>query len=317
MAITTQNLADKIITSIINGESLTNILLQAQLFANLADVPIFKEWVHNELNGYSDISEIPDYRKVDVYAIYAIFENRFGEYLTREIPRGVLDECIADRVYKLTFSDTIAELENIDKSAKNDISNNLKKSLPTYYFRAFENCFEGDDIFKVQEAYQLVSASSASGVITTIKSRLLSLMCKIIEEMKLEVNFDSKMKEVMAQIINNTIYTQSFNTGNNNVSMSDSNMAIGEKASIQLSSTDKKELLDLYNRLEDLNKRVDEDETELAEYLVELKSEIDKKMSSPAIIRKTLRAIKSLGVIARDKIIEIALEKGIDMFANF
>ena len=76
-----------------------------------------------------------------------------------------------------------------------------------------------------------------------------------------------------------------------------------------MSDNSKAEITELINKLSAIKSRIEVDEIEFTDYLDEIKQELDKKISSPKIIRKSLRAIKSLGGIITEKAVEFGIDQ--------
>lgn len=316
MALSKQELSDTIIYSLINGESLSSILLKVQLFSKLINVQIFTEWVYKELNGYQNDNDLPEYRKLEASAVKVIFTNELGENQMFDVPRGLIDEKYSKEIFTFKFKETISELENFEKIGREDFQNNLIRYLPVNYFKIIEDCYEGT-FHRTYKLYQLISAISTSAITDTIKSRLLDFMYRLSEDLNLEMTFDFNMKKITHNIFNGTINAQTFTTGDTNITNDISNILIGNQTVVSLTDHDKDELQKILNQLSDLNRRTEEDKEELAEYLSELKNEISKKNTNPTIVRKLLRAIKSMGVVVRDKMLEIGIEKVIEMLGTY
>lgn len=83
---------------------------------------------------------------------------------------------------------------------------------------------------------------------------------------------------------------------------------MGDNATITLSESQKAQLTEIWEQINNIKSRFEDDSQEIAEYLFELKNEIDTKITCPSAIRKTLRAIKTIV----NKAGEYAIEKGID-----
>ena len=62
-------------------------------------------------------------------------------------------------------------------------------------------------------------------------------------------------------------------------------------------------------QIESLEKKVEDDEQDMAQYIFEIKQELDSKMPQPAIIKRALRALKTLKTIATEKAIEYGIDQ--------
>ncbi|MDE6458740.1 MAG: hypothetical protein K2L31_09125 [Muribaculum sp.] len=308
-----ETLLEEIKNAIVNNGDLTTILLKCQLLAHNIPSPNFLAWVNNELNGYQESDIIPSYRCIRVSEIKANVINDFGVSLIREIPFGLdIPEPYSSQLYCTYLRNSVSELLDFECKCKNDNKYNLKLNLHGAFFPILENCFESGDgsRYYVQSAWQLFSGQCALGVLTSIRSKVLEFICQLSEAIECDLTASENMEEKTTQIFNSTIF--SLHTVSGDISYSGNNIAIGEGASVKITEAHKAQLTELWEQINVLKSKLDDDATELAEYLVELKKEIDDKITCPAAIRKTLRAIKSI----ISKAGEIAIEHGIDQCIN-
>ena len=74
-----KQIAENILTDIMNDMSVSNILLKAKIFATKKGDSRFIDWVNQELNGYD--GNLPDYRKlksgvkIDIHRGFQIVNN--------------------------------------------------------------------------------------------------------------------------------------------------------------------------------------------------------------------------------------------------
>lgn len=117
------------------SSSVLNLLRKASLIAYKLDVQELQEWVKLELNGYSELSKLPDYRFVN------------GELKAKNPFRGwipvILDDAkISDFISKRPVCESISELEYlISKNNSNFLSLLLPKELELEIQRWFGNPF--------------------------------------------------------------------------------------------------------------------------------------------------------------------------------
>lgn len=180
-----------------------------------------------------------------------------------------------------------------------------------------ENCFDSSDglHFSVQKAWQVFAGQCATGILTSIRSKILEFVCQLGETYDYDLTSTTSIEQTSMQIFNSVIY--SLNTGTGTINNNDNNVALGDEATININSEEKAQLTELWNKLNNLELQVDRENNELAEYLVELKREIDKKITCPSAIRKTLRAIKAIIGKAEEVVIERGLDQSIDMLSQY
>ncbi len=295
--------------SIIRDDSLTSILLKCQLLSHEIKLPVLTEWVNHELNGYFGVENIPEYRCIRVTNIAAIFTNRKGISIARDIPFGLdIPEPFNSRLYYTYLPNSVAELEDFAIKSKENPKYKLTLSLHGSFYSVLENCFESGDgtHYSIQQARQEFAGQCATGVLTSIRSKVLEFVCQLGEASDCDLTTFDKMDNKPTQIFNNVIY--SLSPGSVAINNSGNNVAIGNGATVNINETQRAQLTELWNQINSLKLQLDDEAAELAEYLVELKQEIDNKITCPSAIRKTLRAIKTI----IGKAGEVVVEKGLD-----
>lgn len=308
-----ETLLEEIKKAIVNNVDLTTILLKCQLLAHNIHSPEFLAWVNKELNGYQESDNIPSYRCIKVSDVKATFINWLGMSITREIPFGLdIPEPFSTQLYRTYLPNSVAELLDFESKCKKGHDFNLRLNLHGSFYTILEECFESADGTKytIQSAWQIFAGQSASGVLIAIRSKVLEFICQLGESLDFDLTTPDEMGEKSTKIFNSIIY--SLNTGSGSINNAGNNIAIGENAAINMSDDLKAHLNEIWEQINNLKSKLDDDTTELAEYLVELRQEIDNKITCPSAIRKTLRAIKT--VIS--KVGEVAVEKGIDHCIN-
>ncbi len=299
--------------AIINGDPLASILLKCQLLSHEIKLPVLTEWVSHELNGYFGSENIPEYRCIRVSNIAAIFTNRWGISIAKDIPFGLdIPEPFNSQLYYTYLPNSVAELEEFAIKSKENPKYKLTLNLHGSFYSVLENCFESGDgsHYSIQKARQEFAGQCATGVLTSIRSKVLEFVCQLGEACDCDLTTFDKMDNKPNQIFNSVIY--SLNSGSGAINNSGNNIAIGTGATVNISDTEKVQLKELLEQLNNLKSQVNDDASELAEYLVELKQEIDSKITCPSTIRKTLRAIKAI----IGKAGEIAIEHGVDQCIN-
>ena len=304
--------------SIISGDPLDSVLLKCQLLSHDIKLPELAEWVKHELNGYSTEDVIPEYRCIRIANIAAIFTNRLGISIVRDIPFGLdIPEPFNSRLYYTYLPNSVAELEDFALKSKENPKYKLTLNLHGSFYAVLEDCFESGDgtHYSIQQARQEFAGQSAIGVLTSIRSKILEFVCQLGDINNCDLTCFEKMDEKPTQIFNSVIY--SLNSGSGEINNSNNNVVIGNGSKITFSDTQKAQLNELWEQINNLKSQFENEANELAEYLVELKQEIDSKISCPSAIRKTLRAIKAIIVKAGDVVIENRLDEYINMFSQY
>jgi AbiTii-like protein len=109
--------------SINSAVAVSDLLRKALLIATKLDIPDFKTWVENELDGYRNSNSIPPYR-VGPGTVMA--QDRWGRWIPVFFKSSEETELVAT----LYFSDPVAEIEGLMQRALSDEMSNLKSIIP-------------------------------------------------------------------------------------------------------------------------------------------------------------------------------------------
>lgn len=302
-----KEVADRLANSLITGEGIASIMLKAQMLASLLENEEFSNWVRYEQNGYSDGVIVPEYRRVGC-SVKAHLSLPFGGmWKNMSVPPDLIDnEHINKRMFTVALGDSVSSLEAF--SANSDGSDSLVVELPAYVFPYIDRVFDGPD-HSVIKAWQTFPRQAVKGIIEKIKSKLLNFILQLDKSLNLDIDFTLEDKSKISQIMNTTINANIVHTGNGNLTANSCNSIVGDNSQIVMSDNSKAEITELINKLSAIKSQIEVDEIEFTDYLDEIKQELDKKISSPKIIRKSLRAIKSLGGIITEKAVEFGIDQ--------
>lgn len=189
--------------------SLSSVLRRAKVLAFDLKNEEFKKWVDNELNGYSNENEIPDYRKTLAYN-FGHFIDSFGRQIKNApIPTLNLPEPFKKFAEDLVFYNGVRALESLieDNSDKNSI-----------LWPADMVAIVSDKIYEDMvciSAWKSISRSKVEQILDTVRNRLLNVVLELREKYP-DINESndalSKVpKEQVASIFNTYIL------GSNNV----------------------------------------------------------------------------------------------------
>lgn len=124
--------------------------------------------------------------------------------------------------------------------------------------------------------------------------------------------FDPNIKDIAIKDDNNTnsmntyIYANAIHQGIGNISAIDNQLEVENDKNLSLDV--RRQIQELFDQFIKLKNNVNDDKSEFAEYLNEIKEELNKKNASPKKLRKVLRAIKSLGGIVTEKAVELGID---------
>ena len=302
-----KEVADTLAKSLITGESIASIMLKAQLLASLLENEEFTNWVHYEQNGYPDGVIVPEYRRIGCSVKANISLPYGGMWQNMSVPPdSINDEKINKRIFTVAIGESVSSLEAFSENL--DKSDSLIVELPAYVFPYIDGVFEGS-YHRVIKAWQTFPKQVVKGIVEKIKSKLLNFILQLDKSLNLDIDFTIEDRSKVAQIMNTTINANMVHTGQGNLTADNCNSIVGDNSQIMLSDNSKAEITELVNKLSVLKSQIEIDEIEFTDYLDEIKQELDKKIASPKIIRKALRAIKSLGGIITEKAVEFGIDQ--------
>ena len=234
---------ESIIEDLVNNASISSILLKAQAIAFYLKDDTFSNWIKAEQNGYPNINELPEYRKIKCAIKVDVSIPFQGIYNNMDFPIDAIDDAnIREDMSHIYFCDPITVLEKLGNNQKNDI---LKVNASAFLYSIIGKHYNGN----IEGVRKITNTSSAKAIIDSVKSKLLDFFLKIEEQIDLNVNFDVMAnKEKIQTIMNQTIKAGVVNTGNGSISINQSEI-IGGNENVSISSTSKEELKDILNRI--------------------------------------------------------------------
>ncbi len=300
---------ESIIEDLVNNASISSVLLKAQTIAFYLKDESFTNWIKSEQNGYSNINEIPEYRKLKCAIKVDVSIPFRGIMYGVDFPIDAIEnEIIRDDLSHICFCDSISIIEQMGNDQKNDM---LKMTASAYTYSIINKSFPNGNI---EGVHKITNTSSAIAIIDIVKSKLLDFFLKIEEQIDLNVNFDVMAnKEKIQTIMNQTIKAGVVNTGNGNISINQSEI-IGGNENVSISSTNKEELKNILNRIEEINKKYNN--KDIVYEISEIRSDLEKPSQNPRIIKRAFNAMKgiALGIMANE--LSPLIDKGIELLSN-
>lgn len=295
---------ESIIEDLANDAPISRILLKAQTIAFYIKDETFTNWIKAEQNGYASDKNLPEYRKVKCGVKANISIPFRGMYTNMDVPvDAIKNKEIREILSTIIFLEPISEIEEMGKA---DNSNSLRMNVPAFTYSTIRQFYPHGN---VEGAWKFTNTSTATAIISIVKTKLLDFFLNFEQQIDVDVNFDVMAnKEKIQTIINQTIKAGVVNTGNGNVSVSGSEI-IGGNDNINISKDVINKTKEILHQIESIEKKLDEDEQDMAQYIFEIKQELDSKMPQPAIIKRALRALKTLKTIATEKAIEYGIDQ--------
>jgi hypothetical protein len=203
----TRTLLDKIIDMGVadNPPPLTSVLRQCILLANQLKSPLLRAWAEQELKGYDNPKDVPDYRVMNVGAC-GNFDGFGGtRYRARPIPPAVLqpEHRWAATIVRLT--EPVSAYETIE-APDGFIAYEWPSDMIAYYQeKLLQRCV-------LMTAWQQVPKSAFIGLLDTIRTRVLTTAIDIKNDLEqtgvdlANIKQDSPESDKVQQIIVHGVY---------------------------------------------------------------------------------------------------------------
>lgn len=149
----------------------SDILRKASVLSYKLNSPEFKTWVTDELNGYSDVNLLPDYRRLKC-ACYGDWICGMTKVSNGQIPVHLLPGEISTQVTNVNLIWPIGQVESTVKDPKND---GLHLGLPSE-FSAIANHSLGIQLLQAQ---MYVGKPHVMAIVETVRNRLLAFMLEL------------------------------------------------------------------------------------------------------------------------------------------
>lgn len=285
-----KQIAENIISDIMNDLPIANILLKAKIFATKKQDYNLLHWINKELNGYD--GDLPEYRKLkagiklDIHRGLQIVSD--FSYPTECIK----DDNIRNRLEAFPIVVPISEVEELTKSDSGTIHMDIPVGL---WESQIGYCITGT----IQRAYQYTSVSGIKHIIVAIKDIIIEYMLKYGENEK--INFESFIESKQNKIImtNTTFNAAIVNTGNGSICATNTTNIVGNENTINSQTKE-----ELKNIMAEIKKVLTQNDSDLTEIVLEIESEISQPTPKKTVVKRGFQAMKGLiqgitaGVIA-------------------
>ena len=276
-----KELAENILTDLMNNGSISDILLKTKIFASKRGDKALLDWVTKELNGYDD-EKPPKYRllgsglRVDVHVPFV-----GGSHVDFPIDMIENDD-VRNRLSVFAFHSPIAEIESLCNDTKDE--GKLYMKVPVYAYQFLSGFINGD----IQDAYQYTTKSAVKQILVSVKSVLIDFLLKISSEEDIDFNTFIKSNPNMEKNI--TINAGIVNAGSGTVNAQGATTVVGNNNIITVDN--KAELLRILTEIDKLaaaqpNEEYDEISKEIKD---ELQSEVPKK----GLLKRCFQAIPTI-----------------------
>ena len=144
---------------------ITELIRKALMVASKLNLSDFKEWIEKEINGYEEVSEIPEYRNVtgEVKA-FNPYNDIWIPLLWSDAPEGVYDRKIKQK---------ISEIEYNYKSANGILVVPFPQEQIQFFIKHFE---------VPSPPYLIINKASLAGILESVKDIILKWSLKLEKE---------------------------------------------------------------------------------------------------------------------------------------
>lgn len=299
-----KKLIENIIEDLVNDVPISKIMLKAQTIAYSLNNAEFKDWIDHEQNGYPNNKSIPEYRviscslKVD---ISLPFQRIYRNYL---IPVDLIqNEREREFLRFARLTESISSLENMITDFDNQKT--LALLVPGFLWSSINKCLDCNA--SIIAACQEISPSSIKGVLDSFKSKLLKFFLELSVQMEIDLNIMTnceKIATIMNQTINAGVYS---NKGD--VSIANSTIVGEQNNSVSISQELKSEIESVLRQVEELKQNIDADEQDIAEVVLEIRSELENAFPSKRLLKRGMQALKSFQGVIAEKTIEYGIDQ--------
>lgn len=296
--------------------NISDTLLKVQVLAYQLNNKNLKKWVNNESNGYDKTDIIPPYREVVTPVFGNLEQYRGYGMLTRSsVPletRSLKEEYDID----LTKTELRESLSTYEHFLNNDDEPLINVSYS--FYGILSKSFAND--WMVSSAWKVLSRHTIKGVIHSVKSKLLSFVLDVADEMGEGDKIDiTAKKEVIDNLFDKNfgyINTMNIISGSNNTQTNitgdsnKTNVALGDNISQEITEDDinkiKSLIYDLKKELKDtLVDQQDLDDIHIQ--ISSIESQLKRDKPKPAILKSAIEIIKGLAIGAGANILSEAL----------
>ena len=215
--------------------SVSNTLRKAKILAYDLGLPEFREWVDSELNGYSDITKLPSYRRFRPQNV-GTFAGSFQRWMENVLlPTYNLPDEVKEFAENLEFFAGVGELEAM-LTQENEY---LRKPWPQEGVILARQVVKMSGGMELVEAHQPILPSTIAGILHNVKNKLLDFILGLQENNVTSENLKSGevKQETVRNLFNINIY------GDHNI------VASGENVQQQANPIRKGDIASLVNHL--------------------------------------------------------------------
>jgi len=283
---------------------LADTLLKVQVLAFQIKNSKLKSWVDGELNGYNSSLDVPSYRIIPSMVLGNLEQQRFGGLLSRtrqRLPVEYLDKETFNLLKEAKIQNSVSELELM---LKGDGTCQIPISYATS--TKFNKIFGNEWV--VNSAWSEISRTSLQGILSSIKSKLLTFVLELAEEIgekeninimdkkKIDNLFDKTIGNVTGGTVNISIGSESIqtiSTGENAVVNVTKGKNIKQKIDVKVQEDLSKFISELKSGLTQLSLEI-EDQNDIILEMSRIESQLGREKPKLDIINEALKVIHGI-----------------------
>ena len=282
-----KKLIEETLNALSNNQSLPEVSSKIQIIVRLLGNNELKSWYSCEfVTGYAD-KELPEYRKskaVDIRADYLV-PHGFGvmQLTGQSVPMANLGPERYNDIMSIEFRDTISSIVEYNKHF-----DSISLSLTPYEMAMVQKVLGNAQI---QNARKLISPSSLQTIIDNVQNRIIDLFMDLDEQFfngELDIT-STATKERMHQVIIQNLNAGIVQTGNGSIDASNTNIATN--VTNPLSSDVISKISLFIDEIDKIIKDNDEEHDEIAQEIVDIRSELAKPNPQKNFLKKSFKAI--------------------------
>lgn len=307
-----KKLIEEVLLDLGNNKTLTDVSTKIQIIVRLLGDEKLKAWYNSEfVTGYKG-EDFPDYRisqAADIKADYIVPQG-FGAWKIsgQSVPVANLGIEKYRQIMTVRFGDTLSAI--IDYSKHPD---NIAMSLNPYERLLIQKVL-GDA--QIQSVHKVLSPSTFQTIIDSVQGRIIDLFMDLNEKVfdgKLDLHSDAAKKEIN-QVVNNYITAGIFQAGAGTIDVSESTIAANYNGALNSELKDK--LGSLVNKIEEVVKDSNDEFDEIAQEIVDIRSELASPNPLVKTLRKSFKAITWGASVSCKAALEKLVNTAIDLLSN-
>jgi len=265
------NILTDIIEQLIDSNnSITDSLLKIKVLASRLKNKSLYDWVNNELSGYEDNSDVPEYRLSGCVLVGNMMNGNW--HLKNQVLATTgLPDIIRKYVEKITLNQAISVLERLLDENNNPIAYAIPAEILGYLTENYQKM--GNHYASVYSARKQIDLSAIQHIISEVKNKALDLLLKLEEEFGMEIDLQEliRKKTQANEIINNTMKQTIINKGDGNIINTGNDNSISNNVKIEKSDfTELRKIL--------LKNHVQEEDVNELEKIIDETPDFDKKL---------------------------------------